>query len=826
MNRMKPYLKGGMPFEIEKFKNVPIELAPIYGWNFNDRLDKERIKQQIDDMIRAGIRAVYVLPEPKNFRTQIPTMLEPEYLSDEYMEYFGFALNYAKENGMLMWLYDEGGWPSGSVCGEIYKRDKSTAKKHLGEFKCEVKKGEYYKIPEDAIGVFSNGIRLISDFTAEADTELKEYRLVDDIVEYTEIGNRKTPYEKAVSFVGNTDINEKRTIDLFLELTHERYLKRFGGDFGTHLTMMFTDEPRPANTAWFSGIEKMFYEKYGYDILDCLPALFTDNEDDNVRIDYRALCGDNLRRVFFDYIREWCHKNNLLFCGHVDLDNLTEGGAAMNYGSTLDLLRGMDVPGVDVIWRQIFPFADGSRVSENTCPFFPRMASSAASQSGGNLSLTESLGVYGLGVTMDQMRYIFNYQAIRGVNIMNPLLISYGTRHHFSFGERPYFNAEIPGHDELTLINNYYSRISYLTATGRRNVRCALYISAEDLNAGGIRSRDFARKFDIEGLRLEMAGIDFDIIDSKGILEGTLSDGVLHIGAASYDAVVLPQGVNVCAEVKKIISSLRGAPKPLLKSSIGFEDLRVSSRVFDDGSIMYLLFNEGLGAVNAYAEISDKRPSYILDPKTGAAYNSDAVISQDGSRVNFSLESGDMIGIIFTESRVEITKRKAYEKSIPLTDFELRRVRKFVIDKSGFYDVALNEEFRPFKLGSWDELFGCDFSGEAEYRTFVELDKISGGARLSLGKLCYSASVYVNDTFIGCAGLSPCEVNINKDILKEGRNKIIIKTANTAANQMLYSDAEDSFSARELTPYNDRARAFEEDSLESGLFGPVTLMTE
>ncbi len=827
MNRMKPYLDGGMPFDVGDFKNVPIELAPIYGWNFNDHLDKATIKKQIDDMERAGIRSVYVLPEPKNFRpTTIPTMLEPDYLTDEFMEYIAFTVDYAKSKGMLMWLYDEGGWPSGSACGEVYRRDKSTAKKHLGEVKRMVKVGECYVIPNDVVAVFKDGKRLTADFTADTDATVTEYRLIDDSVMYGGGGNRKTPYKSVVAFEGCTDIMEPRTVELFLETTHERYREYCGDDFGSHITMMFTDEPRPGRPAWFSGIEKQFYDRFGYDILDHLPALFTDGDGADVRVDYNSLCGDVLRKVYFDRIREWCHANDLLFCGHLDQDNLTDGGAIMNYGSSLDLLRGMDVPGVDVIWRQIFPFADGRRV-EKGCPFFPRMASSAASQSGGNLALTESFGVYGLGLTMAQMRYVFGYQAIRGVNLMNPLLVSYGTREHFGFGERPYFNAEIPGHDDLPLINRCFERMSYLAAVGRRNVRCALYISTDDINAGGKRRAEFVRNFDALGVEMEKSGIDFDIIDAKGILEGSVSDGVLHIGAAAYDSIIVPNGATVDETVGSVISALNGTPKPLMKCDVGFDDLRVSSRVFDDGDMLYLLFNEANDILDATVEIADGRPSYLLDPTSGRAFDSDAAVTDDVSKIKIRLESGEMVGVLFTDKSVDVGGRTEYHRTIDLTDFEVRAVRKFVIDASGFYDVTLDEDFRKFPLGEWSGAFGRDFSGEVEYRTTVELDDIVGkSAKLSLGKLCYSASLSVNGEFVGCAGLTPCEVEFPCDLLKVGRNEIVIKVANTAANQMLYSDAEDNWTASQLTPYNDKAREFEADSLESGLFGPVQLMTE
>ncbi len=825
MNRMKAFVDGGMPFDIKKFKNVPIELAPIYGWNFNDKLDKDIIKKQIDDMSRAGIRAFYVIPEPKEFRpNSMPTALEPDYLSDEYMEYFEFASEYAKEKGMLMWLYDEGGWPSGGACGKVYKRDSSTAKNHIAEEARKIKKGDRYTIPKDAVSAFMNGERIRSDFTAKSDTEVFEYKIVDDHAPYTQVGNRNTPYQEVLATDGMTSILEPRTAELFIETTHEQYRKFFGDDFGSHMTMMFTDEPQPGRPAWFSGIEKDFSARYGYDILDHLPSIFRENGDEQFRIDYHDLCGERLRKVFFEPIRKWCNDHDLLFCGHLDLDSQTDGAGPLYYGSALDLLRTMDVPGVDVIWRQIYPRA----CSENTdgvCPFFPRMASSAAVQGGGNLSLTESLGVYGLGVTMDEMRYTFNYQAIRGVSLMNPLLITYGTRDHFGFGERPYFNGEIPGHDDLPLINDCYARVSYLVTAGRRNVSTALHLSTDDINAGGERCKRFVGSFEKAGSLLEDSGIDFDIIDPKGILEGRLEDGKLHIGAAAYDSIIIPEGTEPRAEIKNIIASLKGAPTPLVSSDIGFAELRVSSRSFDSGDMLYLFFNESAEKITASVEINDIRPAYMLNTVTGKAYIASSKVDTGKSLIDISIESGDIIGILFTDLRIDISEPVSYTHCHELRDFEIRAARRFTIDESGFYDTRLDEEFRPARLGSWTEFLGEGFSGEAEYRTHIKLDKIEGAtAKLSLGKLCYSASVYVNGSFAGIAGLTPAEVEFPSKLLKVGVNSIMIKAANTGANEMLFSDAEEAWTAAELSPYNDRARRFEEDSLESGLFGPVYLL--
>ena len=102
------------------FRNIPVSSYPVYTWLWNGTITREEIKRQIHDMHAAGIRAFYIIGEPENFRPSTrKTHLSPEYLSDEYIDLVFYAFETAKEKGMYTWLYNEGGFPSGMVCGKI-----------------------------------------------------------------------------------------------------------------------------------------------------------------------------------------------------------------------------------------------------------------------------------------------------------------------------------------------------------------------------------------------------------------------------------------------------------------------------------------------------------------------------------------------------------------------------------------------------------------------------------------------------------------------------------------------------------------------------------
>ncbi|MBQ6846942.1 MAG: hypothetical protein IJO61_07405, partial [Oscillospiraceae bacterium] len=292
------------------FKNIPSICHPAYIWQWNSHITKEGIKRQIDEMYDCGIRALYILGEPSNFRpTKRRTHLSPEYLSDEYLELVYYAYKMAKEKGMYTWLYNEGGFPSGMACGKIREKYPHLAMKNL--VRCESDSGDVEYAPRDCC---------------------------DD---YTRI---------------RTDIAKRETTDEFIKLTHEAYKRVFGDALGGDVTLMFDDESNMGS--WTDGLDEMFEEKYGYSLQPYFALVAGDKipeKEDEYRAmsDYTMLCGDLVRNNYFIPMKEWLNKNNMLSTGHLDLDNQTEGCRIRRYGNVMATLRAFDAPGVDVIWSQI-----------------------------------------------------------------------------------------------------------------------------------------------------------------------------------------------------------------------------------------------------------------------------------------------------------------------------------------------------------------------------------------------------------------------------------------------------------------------------------------
>ena len=72
-------------FSLEDFNSPEKSYSPFYSWIWNAPVTKEETDRQLDEFVRLGIKAIYIIPEPKTFRpTSMPTMLEPDYLTEPY----------------------------------------------------------------------------------------------------------------------------------------------------------------------------------------------------------------------------------------------------------------------------------------------------------------------------------------------------------------------------------------------------------------------------------------------------------------------------------------------------------------------------------------------------------------------------------------------------------------------------------------------------------------------------------------------------------------------------------------------------------------------
>ncbi len=100
---------------VKQIRENALEYGSIPFWSWNDDLQPEELRRQIDVMHSLGM---------KGFFMHARGGLETEYLSDRWFECVQASVDEAAKLGMEAWSYDENGWPSG-FAGGILLKDKA-----------------------------------------------------------------------------------------------------------------------------------------------------------------------------------------------------------------------------------------------------------------------------------------------------------------------------------------------------------------------------------------------------------------------------------------------------------------------------------------------------------------------------------------------------------------------------------------------------------------------------------------------------------------------------------------------------------------------------
>ncbi len=811
-------------FDTESFISPDVSYAPVYVWVWNDICTREIIDVQLAEMHNLGIRAFYILPEPKNFRPDsMPTNLTPDYLSEEYFELCAYAVQKGKELGMQCWIYDEGGWPSGGACGKVLSAHPEYARQVLKICEKSFCAGDVYKkTSSDVAATFIQDKEMIEDgHRFAADTVVSEYIIKKEI-------SGKADYP---------DLLNKDATEYFIRITHEKYASSMKDALGKNVTAVFTDEPKAPSVAFSKELAEQYENKYGESILPYLPLITQKAEvtEENVHILYRwyDLCSRMFCDNFLLPCKKWANDNGLAFTGHMDKDHdplgCVRGGGNFNL---MRALRCFDIPGVDVIWRQLYP---ENRVTEKNDlngynGFFPRYASSAAAHNGTKLTMGEIFGVAGPGLTYDIMQYTVGYLAVRGINIFNPFNFPLGRKGAYLAQELPVFTKNQVFHRYLKEFNRYTERLSYISSLGERICETGIYYPVHDFQ-GGLKADTISKAFDTLGRTLEDIMVDFDIVDDDVLQASEGADkGSICIGNAVYRNIIIPEGAFIPDDTQKVLNRFIKAGGRVTHSlsdltpviQVDGKGLRAMHRKAENAEL-FCLFREA-GKNGDYLIHLPSPSGYLLDMAKGTLTRFKA----ENGILKLSLAIGETAAILLTDENLNAENKKDLSNRFDIPDeFLFCKEIELVCNENGFENIKHFDKSVPVSLGDWADLIGSAYSGSGVYETTFTLpdEEMGKEGELDLGDVHFTAHVYLNDQPLGTALMPPYRLKIPCGIL-ERKNKLKIVVTNTSANWYIHTDYFNKWKAEELSPYFDGEKDFAKDFVSGGLYGPVVLYTQ
>jgi len=817
MPQWNSYLNTPRNFSLEAFLEPEAFYGPVYSWVWNAPLDEQTIRSQIDEMTQAGIQAFYIIPEPPEFRpeTMITTM-SPPYLSPEFFRLIRLAVEYGRQKGMLVWIYDEGGWPSGNACGQLVKRRPDLAGKRIAVRNVTLAPNEAYIPGELAVAAFQDRTRIAAGTVFPQGTVLREYYR---LISATGSISPKAPVLP--------DLLEPETIPLFIEMTHKQYYDALKDLAEAVVPFVFIDEPQTPMPAFPWDFSDLFWQTYGYHIEDYLYVLLEEEnlnkQEAQARQDYADLIAKLHVDRFMNPIRTWCRQHNMIFTGHLDRDHALDQFRGL-YGNPLPLLRQLDMPGIDVIWRQIYPEAQPVAEGES---FFPRISASIASQTGHLMTLSESFAIYGQNITPETIRWVCNYQFVRGIQIINFMSISSGRDGWLSYGARPCFCPTMPGYAHLTQVNRHISRISYFSSCGIPTTDCALYLPSELLWKDKETADAAILAYHNLGEALEEQGITFDIIDREGIRQGQVQDGALQSGLASYHKIYIPEGITPPDDVVSVLEQLDGITQSL--AAADHPDLKLRVRKAEDGSLYIMVFCQSLEPVTGTITVKTGLPCWQADAADGTIKLL-ALAADTQHQLTVTLEPGQELLILAAKKtdlsatpEILTVSHKTMVCSYEAQLHSCQKIMQLTLNSQGAYRDETVQELTAAQ--DFASMAGKDFSGEIAYDFTVNLsaEDLHKKAVLTLNRLEHSARVLVNGSFVGYIALKPYRLTLPSALLLPGNNRLTLEVANTASNAYAVTDPHQWFDFAHIGPYNDREQVMERERQDGGLYGPVTV---
>ena len=342
----------GQTFSKEQFKNPSIEYwpRPLWFWN-NTTVTGEGIVQQMQSLRdQCGYGGFGVVPFGKEFR--------PEYLSEDYLKLYGIMLAKAKELGMTISLYDEFGFPSGSVGAfsegdgtpRFQLRFPEQTIERLDKTEDEVTGPEFYekKIPDG---------KLMGVVAMEA-TSMKRIDITDHV--YDGILKWEVPSGKWKVMIFSCVIDGNPLLDYlkpeaarnFTKMVHEVYYSHFKEYFGTVIGGTFFDEPsmfRAQFRMWTNQFNDKFKKKYGFSPVFLYPAMWYDigPETQSARNYLFGFRAELYANGFTKEVSDWSVAHGITATGHSAPEE-----ALVPVNSSGDIMKSfkyLEIPGIDKI---------------------------------------------------------------------------------------------------------------------------------------------------------------------------------------------------------------------------------------------------------------------------------------------------------------------------------------------------------------------------------------------------------------------------------------------------------------------------------------------
>ncbi|UCD28500.1 MAG: hypothetical protein JSV03_15690 [Planctomycetota bacterium] len=464
------------------------------------------------------------------------------------------AVDACREVGLIVWIYDEQGYPSGAAGGLVLQTNPQF----------------------EALALTYN-------------PQLSDPFKLRPSYEHTHASNNVYAARRYPNIIDET------AVDCFIGKTHEAYRRRLGPHLGTTVKAFFTDEPSlmvvnigrlpqhisakvkvidPIDVSiqplpsvpWVKEMPVKYKQRYGQDLMAVRRSLFTgDSADDRlIRRRFWALISDLMAERYFGKIQNWCRNNNIASSGHILCEESVIRHVPLE-GNALKVLGRMDIPGLDML------SSDPATVFHQGW-LTATLPASAAILNGRRQVMTE-VSDYAQRAfnkppaTLPQMQATAAWQAALGVT---EFTLYYGSIHRILADTQP--DKSQRSREDYQSYYDYVGRLNALLRNARLTPRVLLYYPIYDLwseflpvaenltlQTQSTRTQQLVQSFINLGKKLLTSQIPFVLVDHELLGSAKIRDKKVCIADRRFDALILPAGVQLPESVARNVDKFAAA---------------------------------------------------------------------------------------------------------------------------------------------------------------------------------------------------------------------------------------------------------------------------
>ncbi len=513
--------------------------------------------------------------------------LQSEYMGEEWFDNIAAGVKMGKKLGMGAWAYDENGWPSGFGDGAVSN------------------KGEKYHQ------------KMLCIEEGEKETETTVANI--DGYHY---------YYKTDPFY--VDLLDKEVTEDFLNEIYLPYYEKFGND----IEGFFTDEPQLSQNGipWSFVLPEEYKKEYGEELIPVLPAIFFEYGDyKNTRIKFWRLIAKLFSENYFGQIYKWCDNRGLKLTGHL-IEEILVYQIRPN-GSIMPCYKNFHIPGIDCLGRKTL---EKMTIYQLT---------SVAEQFGKKQVLSETFALTGWNVSFEDQKKIFEWQMVRGVNLLCTHLAAYSLR---GIRKRDFpcaFSYQEPWWEKYNVFTDYVSRIGMLLAEGKKECDTLLIHPQTTVWVlyGGVPNNQPIAKLDSDFNdamdTLERKHIRFHLGDEILMEDyASVENGALIIGEQKYTSIVILPDTVLMDSTKKLLSEFEnqggkiyyGTDEIKPDNIVDREEIVYTKRSFDEFDMYYFV-----NTVDEKITAKIEKGTCILNAQTGETeqFSGEIAFEPSGSAV-------------------------------------------------------------------------------------------------------------------------------------------------------------------------------------------------